>query len=31
MKKCICCYFDDIIIFWDKDINFIDTLLDEIL
>ena len=31
MKKCMCCYFDDVINFWDKNINFIDTLLDQIL
>ena len=28
-KNCTCYYFDDIIRFWDKDINFSDILLDE--
>ena len=25
----MCCYFDDIIRFWDRDLDFNDTLLDE--
>ena len=25
----MCCYFDDIITFWDRDLDFNDTLLDE--
>ena len=29
IKNCTCYYFEDIIIFWDKDIEFSDTLLDE--
>ena len=29
IKNCTCYYFDDIIRFWDKDIEFSDTLLDE--
>ena len=29
IKNCTCYYFEDIIRFWDKDIEFSDTLLDE--
>ena len=29
IKNCTCYYFDDIIIFWDRDIDFSDNLLDE--
>ena len=29
IKNCTCYYFEDIIRFWDKDIEFGDTLLDE--
>ena len=29
MKNCTCCYFDDIIRFWDTDIQFSDILLDQ--
>ena len=28
-KNCTCFYFDDIIIFWDRDIDVSDILLDE--
>ena len=29
IKNCKCYYFDDIIRFWDRDIDFSDILLDE--
>ena len=29
VKNCTCYYFDDIIRFWDRDIDFSDILLDE--
>ena len=29
IQNCTCYYFEDIIRFWDKDIEFSDTLLDE--
>ena len=31
IKNRTCSYFDDIIRFWDRDINFSDILLDETL
>ena len=31
IKNCTCYYFDDIIRFWNRDIDFSDILLDETL